>query len=291
MHRRDFLAGALALPAIRHLEPAATPRFGCAAITWAGKDDVAIDDISSLGFRGIQLRTAAVERWGSRPTELKDLLASRKLAFTALSSGVVLLDPGREDENLELHLRNARFARDAGGAFLQVVDERPGGRAPSAADFARVATLLDELGKRTADLGVTLAYHNHVGNLGQAPDEVEAVLSRTDSRRVRLLLDVAHWQAAGGDPVAAVRRYADRLAFLHLKDLQRTPADAGGRAFRFVELGRGEVNLQGVIRELSRATYDGWAIVELDAVTDPLLTPRQCAQTSKEYLASIGYSP
>jgi len=51
------------------------------------------------------------------------------------------------------------------------------------------------------------------------------------------------------------------------------------------------VDLQGVMRELSRATYDGWAIVELDAVTDPSLTPRQCAQTSKEYLASIGYSP
>lgn len=295
MLRRDFVASALALPALARAVPYLAPghalSFGYAAITWAGKDDAAIDEISALGFRGIQLRASAFERWGAHPGALKERLASRNLAFVALSSGQLRLDPATFEDDMALHMRHARFVRECGGSFLQVVDERPRGRAPSADDFAGMAKRLSELGKRTADIGVTLAYHNHMGNLGQAPDEVKAVLSRSDPRHVRLLLDIAHFRAAGGDPVAAVARHAGRLAFLHLKDLRRiSPPDARGGTFRFVELGQGEVDVKGVLAALAAADFEGWGIVELDSVTDQGRTPRDCAQTSKDYLGSIGYT-
>lgn len=289
MIRRDFLAGALALPLIGRVPWAASPRFGCAAITWNGQDESAIDDIASLGFRGIQLRASAYQRWGSDPAALRGRLADRGLAFVALSSGTLRLAPETFDDDLALHLRHARFVREAGGTFLQVVDERPRDRAPVAADFAAMARRMDELGRRTADLGVTLAYHNHMGNLGQGAGDVEAVLSQCDPQRVRLLLDVAHWQAAGGDPVAAVKRHANRLAFLHLKDLQRLQGDAQRRPYRFVELGAGEVDVRGVLAALAQAGFGGWAVVELDAVTDPSRTPRGSAQLSKDFLAASGY--
>lgn len=289
MHRRSFLAGALALPALRSAFSVTAPTFGCAAITWGGNDRAAIDDVAALGFRGIQLRASAVARWGERPGEVKELLASRNLAFVALSSGNVRLDPAAEADDLALHERNAKFVQDAGGTFLQVTDERPVGRTPTPEDFRRMSRLLTEIGKRAADRGVALAYHNHMGNLGQAPDEVARVLDAVDPRYVRLLLDVAHYQAAGGDPVDAVRRYRDHLSFLHLKDLQRPAPDGAADSYRFVELGRGAVNLPGVLAELGRAGYQGWAIVELDRVTDPARTPRECTQTSKDYLAKIGY--
>lgn len=294
MRRRDFLAGTVALPALLRAAPRATwratPRFGYAAITWGGNDTAAIEDISALGYRGVQLRLSAVERWGARPAELRDLLASRKLSFVALSSGTLSLDPARERDELETHLRNARFVRDAGGTFLQVIDVRPGDRVPTAADFTRMARLLSTLGQRVADIGVTLAYHHHMGALGQSPDEVEGVLSQSDPRFVRLLLDIAHWRAAGGDPVAALSRYGDRLAFLHVKDVVLGAPDAQGQRHRFVELGKGIVDIPGVMSALSRMGYDGWGMVELDAVTAPSLTARDCAQISKEYLASIGYA-
>lgn len=293
MRRRDFLASSVALPALLRAVPRApsraTLRFGYAAITWGGNDPAAVDDISAVGYRGVQLRLSAVERWGARPAELRELLASRKLAFVALSSGNISLDPSRERDELETHLRNARFVRDAGGTFLQVIDGRPGDRAPTAADFTRMARLLSTLGQRVANIGVTLAYHNHMGALGQAPDEVDAVLSQGDPRYVRLLLDIAHWRAAGGDPVAAIAKYADRLAFLHVKDVVLGAPDAQGNRHRFVELGKGVVDIPGVMNALGRIGYDGWGMVELDAVTAPSLTPRDCAQISKEYLASIGY--
>ncbi len=290
MIRRDFVAGVMSLPLVGRVVPRAAPRFGYAAITWGGEDEAAIDDIAALGFRGIQLRVSAFRRWANDAAGLRARLADRGLDFVAFSSGVLRLDAATFDDDLALHTGHARFVADAGGRFLQVVDERPRDRVPGERDFSAMARRLDALGQRTADLGVTLVYHNHMGNLGQSPDEVAAVLSRCDAQRVRLLLDVAHWHAAGGDPVAAVRQHAGRLAFLHLKDVERPTGDARGRAYRFVELGAGEVDLRGVMAELARAAYDGWAIVELDAVTDTSRTPRSCAQVSKDYLASIGYT-
>src|SRR5207244_12377469 len=123
-----------------------------------------------------------------------------------LSSGNLRLDPAVEAEELATHTRNARFLRDAGGTYLQVIDERPKGRAIVAADYTRCGRLLTELGKRTADLGVPLVYHHHMNSLGEKPDEVAAVLDAADRRHVRLLFDVAHYQQAGGDPIRGLRQ-------------------------------------------------------------------------------------
>ena len=147
MDRRDFLVcGALSLIARRVMaQPAivqpAPMKFGYAAITWGGNDRAAIDDISAVGFRGVQLRAPAVTEWESRPEELKQMLQSRNLKFVALSGGLVRLDPAKEAEDIALQVRNAQFVRAAGGAYLQVVDERPTGRAPGNDDFRRMGTL------------------------------------------------------------------------------------------------------------------------------------------------------
>lgn len=293
MDRRQFLgaslAGSFGLVNWPTLAPRARAKFGYAAITWGGNDPLAIDEVAATGFRGIQLRASAVTRWGGNPAELKALLAQRRLSFVALSSGVVSFDPAREAETIALHVANARFLRDAGGLYLQVVDERPRGRAIDADDYRRMGRLLTEIGRRTADLGIPLGYHNHMGNLGQSPDEVARVLDAADARYVQLELDVAHYQAAGGDPVAAVNQHAGRLLFLHLKDLQRPRPGGPPDSYRFVELGRGSVNLLGVLHALDKAGFDGWAIVELDAVTDPSRTPAASALIARQFIESNGF--
>ena len=286
MERRDFLASslsaALGVSSLNRLRPAQAPpiRFGCAALTWQGNDLQAITDIADLGYRGIQLRAPAVTRWGANPQELRDLLARHNLTFVALSSGLVRLDPAAEADDLALHLRNARFLKDAGGLYLQVVDQRPVGRAPTAADFRRMGHLLTELGRRTADLGIALGYHNHMGNLGQAPDDVEQVLTAADARFVKLELDTAHYQQAGGDPAEAVRRYGDRLLFLHLKDLESPLPGGAADSYRFVELGRGKVDFPAVLAALRQVGFKGWAVVELDQSS----TPKDSAALSRKYL-------
>lgn len=266
------------------LRAAARIRFGYAAITWGGEDRQAMEDVAAVGFRGIQLRTSAFDEWGERPGELADLLAARDLTFVAMSSGVVRIDPAAEQETLEEHVRHARFLRDAGGLFLQVMDERPRGREITADDYRRMGGLLTELGRRTADLGIPLSYHNHMGNLGQAPDEVARVLDAADPRFLKLQLDTAHYQQAGGDPVQAVSEYADRLSFLHIKDLESPVPGEGPGSYRFVELGRGSVDLPAVFEALGRVEFDGWAVVELDRVVDPETTPKDAAIVARRYI-------
>ncbi len=274
--------------AFRRTVEASTIRFGYAAITWGSALTQAMDDIAAVGFRGIQLRGEAVQQYGDRPAVLKEALAAHKLTFVALSSGNLSIDPAREQEERATHVRHAQFVRECGGQFLQIIDERPKGRAIVAADYRRLGTLLTELGKRTADLGIPVVYHHHMNSLGEKPDEVEAVLAAADRKYVRVLFDTAHYQQGGGDPVAAIRKYRDWIELLHLKDVRAGGACVGrrgpGAAYQFVELGRGRVDLPGVFAALGEINFSGWGIVELDRVPDPGGTPKASAEINKRYL-------
>jgi inosose dehydratase len=280
-------------------------KFGYAAITWGGNDVQAIEDIAAVGFAGIQIRSNVLKQFGDRPAVLRDLLARYKLTMVALSSGNVSIDPAVEARMLDEHTQHARFVRDVGGLYLQVTDERPKERGVTPDDARRLGRLLTELGKRTADLGIPLGYHNHMGSIGEKPDDVDRILEAADPRYAKLELDVAHYHQGGGDPVRAIRRYADRLLFLHIKDVE-SPIRSGGsggsgrsggenaqgsaeRNYRFVELGRGNVNLPGVFTALHDVKFRGWAIVELDAVPDNARTPKESALISKRYLEEHGY--
>jgi len=287
MNRRGFVATLGAAVAVTRFRQEPTVRIGYAAITWGGNDLQAIDDISSLGYRGVQLRSNVLARFGDRPAELRALLAAHRLTFVALSSGAVRVDSPDPAAMMDAHLRNARFLRDAGGLYLQLTVDRPAGRPVTESDYATAGHLLTEIGRRTADLGIPLGFHPHMASLAERPSELDRVMDAADPRYVRLLLDVAHYQQGGGDPVAAIRRHRDRLLFLHIKDVRDLPA-AG--AYQFVELGRGKVNVREVFAALTEVSFRGWAVVELDAVPEPTRSPKDSAAMSKHYLASIGIS-
>jgi inosose dehydratase len=264
--------------------------FGCAAITWGGDDTKAIDEVAELGFRGIQLRSNAVAAFSGRTDALRELLARRKLELVTLSSGNV--GEGDEAEDIARHARNAAFLRDAGGRYLQLIDAaRPKGRKPEAGDFTSLARRMSEIGKRAADLGVRVGYHHHMDSLGEAPDEVARVMDAVDRRHVKLALDVAHYFQGGGDPARAIRQYKDDLLYLHIKDVERPVPGDPSKPYRFVELGRGRVDLPAVFAALREVKFRGWAIVELDAVPDGARTPKEANLVSKRYLEEkIGLS-
>jgi inosose dehydratase len=308
MPRREFLAGVGALAAgscipsqalfarellyppidLSYFDTPISPgpsdvHFGYAAITWGGNDRQAIEDVAALGFRGIQLRSNCIEEFGS-PAPVRDLLEKHKLSLVALSSGGLSIDR-TESEELAKHTGHAKFLHDAGGLYLQVTDDRPKDRSITPADYKHLGRLLTELGKRTADLGVPLGYHNHMGTLGERPEEVDQILDAADPRYAKLELDIAHYFQGGGDPVKAVEKYSDRLLFLHVKDVERLPAGADPRRpYRFVELGRGLVDIPAFFNAIRKVKFRGWAIVELDVVPDKARTPKESAAISKKYL-------
>jgi len=293
--RREFLArmGAMAaatlassLPGLAALAPEAATdiHLGYAAITWGGNDRQAIEDIAALGFRGIQLRANCIQEFRSA-AELRDLLAKHELEMVALSSGDLRIDPAVESEEITKHVANAKFLRDAGGVYLQVIDQRPRNRPITAMDYTRLGQLLTELGKRTADLGISLGYHNHMGSLGERPEEIDQIMQAVDPRYAKLELDVAHYFQGGGDPAMAIKKYHDRLLFLHIKDVERLPGKAAAKqSYRFVELGQGQVDIPAIFNALHDVNFHGWAIVELDEVTDKTRMPKDSAAISKKYL-------
>jgi inosose dehydratase len=258
--------------------------FAYASITWNGNDRQAIEDVAALGFHGIQLRSNVIKEF-SGVAEVRDLLEKHQLKMVALSSGNVRIDPAVEAEEIAKYTTNAKFVHDVGGLYLQVTDDRPKDRTITAADYKRLGRLITEIGKRTADLGISLGYHNHMGSLGERPEEVDQILQATDPRYAKLELDVAHYFQGGGDPAKAIEKYSDRLLFLHIKDVEPVPASAEAkRPFRFVELGRGKVNLPAVFDALHKVNFRGWAVVELDVVPDKTRTPKESGAISKKYL-------
>jgi inosose dehydratase len=307
--RRDFLNSALAAAAVAALpktamaafEPLYPPtdlsyfdtpvsaapshvKLGYASITWNGNDRQAIDDIASLGYPGIQLRSNIVKEMPN-PDDTRKLLEQHHLTLVALSSGGVSVEAADEKAEIQKHAANAKYAHDARGLYLQVTDNKPK-RDVTPENYKKLGRLLTEIGKRSADLGVNLGYHNHMGSMGQSPEEVDRVLDASDPRYVKLELDIAHYQQGGGDPVKAIQKYRDRLLFVHIKDVESIPKEQSsrGRDFRFVELGRGRVDVPAAFKALDAINFRGWAVVELDEVPDPSRTPKDSALISKNYL-------
>jgi inosose dehydratase len=299
--RREFLATLAALSSFRLKAEATGPatdsfrlkaeateqtgkiRVGYAAITWGGNDEQAIQEVSEAGFKGIQLRATAFDKWGTRPADLRALLQNRSLAFPVLSSGNLKYQPADRGAQIDLHLSHAKFVRDAGGLMLQVIDEKPKDRPVTQDDYKALADMLNRLGERTKAIGVPLVYHHHMNSTGEPPDAIEAIMRDSAASAVGLLFDIAHYQQGGGDPVKAIRRYGKAIKVVHLKDVRPIDAAPG---YQWIELGRGRVDVKGCVAALKDVGFEGWAIVELDRAVDAGGSPRASAVANREYVVN-----
>jgi len=292
LKRREFLSLLAASPFAFRLSANATEnqrgaeskiKVGYAAITWGGDDPKAIDEVAAVGFKGIQLRGSAFDRWSATPGELREILSKRGLTFAVLSSGNLNYQPDGVAASIDTHVTHAKFLRDAGGLMLQVIDEKPKDRAVTPDDYRRLAGALNDLGHRTKAIGVPLVYHHHMNSTGEPPAAIEAILKQTDAASAGLLFDIAHYQQGGGDPVAFIRRHGKAIKVVHLKDVRPVEAAPG---YQWVELGRGRVDVKGCVAALKDTGFAGWAMVELDRVVDAGGTPKASAEANRAFVVS-----
>ena len=299
--RRKFIAqaglAAFALPFVSCArmgrgtipEPVPGLKLGYSAITWGGNDVKAIEELSELGFKGVQLRSNTLEKFGDKPEELRQLLSQHQLELPMFSGGNANINTGNDEALIADFVNKAKFIKALGGSNIQLTNSsRPKTGLPTNEDLVKYGRLLNEVGRRTRDLGVQSCYHNHMHQLGETPQEVAVILENCDAANVKLLLDIAHYQQGGGNPVAAIKQYASRLHALHLKDVRPKNND-DPNAYVFVELGQGKVDLAGVFSALNNIKFKGWGIIERDAVPDKNKSPRQCAEISKAYLTAQGF--
>lgn len=147
-------------------------------------------------------------------------------------------------------------------------------------DISRLAGRMNDVGKQLHDRGITLSYHNHAAEFAPSRDTtvLDALLSGTDPHFLMLELDVAWAAVAGKDPVDYLRRYAGRIPFLHVKDLNSDGT--------FADVGEGTLPMD----QICRAALDGgteYFIVEHDAPADPMATARRSLDNLRDILAAV----
>lgn len=269
------------------LAAASNIKLGYASITWNEDHLQFLKDVTPLGYRWIQLRNYLLQQYGKDPAALVALLNQYKTRLAMYSLGDANINTSDDKGVLATLMAQARFVKALGGTHAMVTNSsRPKTGEPTKEQLATYARLINELGKQTADIGVTLNYHNHMGQLGQTPEEVDFIFANTDEKYVKALLDIGHYTAGGGDPVQFIYKYKNRLKCLHIKDVQKpspdTPQDAA--SYKFLPLGQGQVNVKGVFDALKKTGFNGWALVELDYVPQAGVTPYQTAIINHNYL-------
>lgn len=174
---------------------------------------------------------------------------------------------------------------------------------PAAPGFARVVRTIPELGKRCAEKGAVLLYHNHdfeFTRMENGTYVLDLLYQAVPAELLQTELDSCWIKVAGEDPAAYVRKYKGRCPVVHLKDftlkgprreLDTLIAWASGAQpqsedgfFAFRPVGYGMQDIPAILRaaEESGARY---LVVEQDYSLEH--TPLKAAQMSVEYLREL----
>jgi inosose dehydratase len=239
-----------------------------------GSMERALADIAASGFAGTEMFDGNVAAYADRPDDLRQLLSAAGLELVSVYTGANFVYADILADEMYRIERAAELAATFGAGTLVV-----GGGARRAAgtrdeDYDRLAAALDRVTDVAATNGLQASYHPHLSTIVESPDELDRLLPRT---RIGFCPDTAHLAAGGGDPAELIRRYADRINHVHLKDLTRDPVE-------FRPLGAGVLDFPDILRAVQESGYDSWLMVELDAYAGD---PREAADISRAYLDKL----
>jgi inosose dehydratase len=187
-------------------------------------------------------------------------------------------------------------------------DDKTGGwLAAAELDDGQWQTLVratNEVGKMLAqDYGLRLQFHPHADSHVETQAQTERFLDETDPRYVSLCLDTGHLAYRHADSAALIRRYPDRIGYVHIKQMDPAVvarADREGLAFgQAVALGAsceppaGEPDLPELTKALAELDRDMSVVVEQDMYPVQFDVPKPIAQRTRDYLrgAGIGGQP
>jgi inosose dehydratase len=263
-------------------------RIGINPLTWSNDDLPELGEENSLeqcltearqaGYEGVELgrkfpRDAAV---------LGPILNEHRLDLVSGWYSARLLERSVEDE-IKAMQAHATLLRKLGArvmVFCEVSRCVHGDRSAPLSkrprlveqEWAPFCRRLDDIGTYLNATGLALANHHHMGTVIQAEDEVDRMMEGT--RSVGLLLDTGHLTFAGGDPMRALKRHAKRIVHVHCKDIRKEKLEqARKKDWSFLDAvvgevfavpGDGSIDFEPLLRDLARAGYAGWLVVEAD---------------------------
>lgn len=295
--RRTFLlTGISALAAAADKHPRI--RIATSGFIWQENVEEGIRTTARFGFHGIEPFRQHILRYLEKPAALKEQLDRAGISLVTCSNGgpmsVDFIDPSRTDQTIEDHFRFARdfIARFGCRHFKINLGRRPDS-GPTSEQLKLMARTLNELGKRTADIGLRLAPHPHIWSPLERENELRQVMELTDPRWVYLVTDTAHLRLGGMDPVAIIREFYPRVAALHFKDTAPRFRDHKGptptreehaKDILYKNLGAGGVDFPSILKLLRDRNYEGWITLDLDPPRPGEGTIDENLEINKRYL-------
>ncbi len=278
------------------------------------------DEAAAAGYKGLELGP-----YGYVPLDLERVSAALERRGLAIIAGAIfddLVSPSNRDNLLEQADKIcalisrlpqiAPFERQRfPSPYLTVMDWGHDER-DYAAGHSEAAPRLSDLAwagmaaniKVIADLartryGVRAVIHPHAGGYIEFADEVRRIAQDVPQETAGLCIDTGHTFYAGMDPMRALEEYADRLDYIHFKDIDAgVYADVMGRHIRFFDacadgvmcpIGRGVIDYPSIHALLLRIGYQGFITVEQER--DPRNVGGSLAdvKASRDYLRSVGF--
>lgn len=239
---------------------------------------------------------AGTETGPNLPTsaaQLKPLLEAAGMELVGGFFDSYLLERSYEEEEqrfraflVELSAVNAKFVTGAEMSFTPDPIATP--LFPYTLPFLTTAqwTTLGNGWRRFAamarDHGLTVAYHTHLGSVVQFEWQLQRLLENAPD--LTLCLDTGHFAVAGGDPLAAVKKYRSNIVYFHLKNVR--PAVAARLSVEPIPWtwakiqglwtvpGDGGIDFAPICQAIVDSGYTGWVMIEAEGnslTSDPFL--------------------
>ena len=257
-----------------------------------------LDEVAAAGYRGTELGP-----FGFLPTDpsaLGDALARRGLTLMGAAHVHAFGDPGSAPALMATLGELGALLRALDAPHLVVMDEgnwyppEAPGHLDAAGWDAMIRLLREAQARMADDYGVTLSFHPHVGTAVEREPQIDRLLAETD---IDLCFDTGHHAFWGQDPLAYMGRVRDRIAYMHLKNVNpgvcaqaRDGALTIEQAFArgaMCPLPDGAVDIAAVMRFLADTGFAGPLVVEQDLDETAAETPAELARRNLDYITGL----
>lgn len=155
---------------------------------------------------------------------------------------------------------------------------------------------INKLGKVAKDMGIKLCLHHHMGTVVQTEAEIDRLMANTDPEVFGLLFDSGHLAYCGEDYMSVLKKYANRIRHVHLKDIRPEMVKKvrdehlsflqGVRLGTFTVPGDGAIDFKPIFEVLEETGYEGYVLVE--AEQDPAIAnPLEYAIKARKYISEV----
>jgi len=248
-------------------------QFGCQTYTWEMQLDARpvslwqmCDAMADAGYAGVEFTSVTGAAWLRRPERVAQELAKRHLRLAAVAAvRAGFTDPDGLEDDLKVVEQVLGLLRHFPGAVLAF-----GGAAHAEthnwkAHLDTAITFYRAAGALAGAAGVPCAVHphSHHGSLLETQAQYDYLFKHLPEE-IGWCPDTGHIIRGGQDLFTCLKRYASRIRYLHLKDV-----DSDGE---WQPLGAGMVELPALIAWLRERDFTGWLIAEeesLQAWTNP----------------------